>query len=147
MAAAGTLQTLQKIRRRFVKANDQHWVGVLRQMVSGHSTQAHQIWERLSEHQRGVILHAAGLKSRHCRYSWNQFSNHELHQLKRGLQRLKCMVEMFKGLGPLAFQQEKKPSPTALRAARCVPTVPGTPVDDLIKARDKLRETTASRAN
>lgn len=90
-----------------MNANDEKWLGVLRQMVSGHSTQAYSIWERLSEHQRGIILHAAGLKARHCRYSWGQFTDHELHQIKRGLQRLKCMVEMFKGLGPLAFQQER----------------------------------------
>jgi len=128
-----------------VNANDEKWLGVLRQMVSGHSTQAHKTWERLSEHQRGIILHAAGLKSRHCRYSWAQFNDRELHQIKRGLQRLKCMVEMFKGLGPLAFQQERKPSPSALHAARSVPTVPGTPAHELIQARQQLREHMANR--
>ena len=130
-----------------MKENDEKWLGVLRQMVSGHSTQAHKIWERLSEHQRGVILHAAGLKSRHCRYAWNQFSNHELHQIKRGLQRLKCMVEMFKGLGALAFQQEKKSTPSALNIARSVPTVPGTPAHELIQARQQLRQQVANRAS
>lgn len=127
--------------------NDEKWLGVLRQMVSGHSTQAHKIWERLSEHQRGIILHAAGLKSRHCRYSWSQFSDRELHQIKRGLQRLKCMVEMFKGLGPLAFQQVRKSSPSALHVARSVPTVPGTPAHELIQARQQLREHVANRAH
>ena len=97
-----------------MKANDERWLAVLRLMVSGHSTQAHKIWERLSEHQRGIILHAAGLKAFHCRYSWNNFSDRELHQIKRGLQRIKCMVDMFKGLGPLAFQQEKKSSSLAI---------------------------------
>lgn len=130
-----------------MKANDEKWLGVLRQMVSGHSTQAHSIWERLSQHQRGIILHAAGLKARHCRYSWGEFSNRELHQIKRGLQRLKCMVEMFKVLGPLAFQQEKKPSPSALHAARSVPTVPGTPAHELIQARQRLREHVTNRAH
>ncbi|QTC51088.1 hypothetical protein H0Z11_04205 [Pantoea agglomerans] len=130
-----------------MNANDEKWLGVLRQMVSGHSTQAYSIWDRLSEHQRGIILHAAGLKARHCRYSWGQFTDHELHQIKRGLQRLKCMVEMFKGLGPLAFQQEKKPSPSVLNAARSVPTVPGTPVHDLIKARQQLRKPANNRAH
>lgn len=130
-----------------MKANDEKWLGVLRQMVSGHSTQAHEIWERLSEHQRGVILHAAGLKSRHCRYTWAQFSARELHQIKRGIQRLKCMVDMFKGLGPLAFQPEKQRSPSALKAARAVPPVPGTPIDNLIKARQLLRDNTINRAS
>lgn len=130
-----------------MKANDERWLAVLRQMVSGHNSQAYQIWERLSEHQRGIILHAAGLKSRHCRYSWGQFSNHELHQIKRGLQRLKCMVEMFKILGPLAFKQTKKPSPSELQIARSVPTLAGTPVDDLIKARQQLREHGVKRAH
>lgn len=130
-----------------MKENDERWLAVLRQMVSGHNSQAHHIWERLSEHQRAIILHAAGLKSRHCRYSWSQFSNHELHQIKRGLQRLKCMVEMFKVLGPLAFQQEKKPSPSELHIARSLPTIAGTPVDDLIKARQQLREPCVNRAH
>lgn len=130
-----------------MKENDEKWLGVLRQMVSGHSTQANKIWERLSEHQRGVILHAAGLKARHCRYSWGQFSDRELHQIKRGLQRLKCMVEMFKGLGSLAFQQEKQPSPSALHVARSVPTVPGTPAHELIQARQQLRQQVANRAS
>lgn len=130
-----------------MKANDERWVAILRQMVSGHTTQAHKIWERLSEHQRGVILHAAGLKARHCRYSWGQFSDRELHQIKRGLQRLKCMVEMFKGLGSMAFQQEKQPSASALHCARSVPTVPGTPAHELIQARQQLRDQVANRAN
>lgn len=130
-----------------MKENDEKWLGVLRQMVSGHSTHANKVWERLSEHQRSVILHAAGLKARHCRYEWRQFSDRELHQIKRGLQRLKCMVEMFKGLGSLAFQQEKKPSPSALRLARSVPTVPGTPAHELIQARQQLRQQVANRAS
>lgn len=90
-----------------MNANDEKWLGVLRQMVSGHSTQAYSIWERLSEHQRGIILHAAGLKARHCRYSWGQFTDHELHQIKRGLQRLKCMVEMFRGWGRWRFNRKR----------------------------------------
>lgn len=130
-----------------MKANDREWLDGLKKMVSGHSTQAHSIWERLSENQRGIILHAAGLKARHCRYSWSQFSDRELHQIKRGLQRLECMVKKFKELGTLAFKQEKKPSPTALRAARSVPTVPGTPVHDLLQARQQLRKHVNNRAH
>lgn len=130
-----------------MKENDAKWLAQLRLMVSGHSTQAHKIWERLSEHQRGVILHAAGLKAFHCRYSWDRFSDRELHQIKRGLQRLKCLIDMFKPLGAMAYKQEKKPAATAKTLARSVPVIEGTPVAELIKARQQLRETVADRAH
>ncbi|EOE0697660.1 hypothetical protein ACJ8WG_002943 [Klebsiella pneumoniae] len=131
-----------------MKANDERWLAVLRQMVSGHSTQANKIWEGLSQNQRGIILHAAGLKAFHCRYTWAEFSNRELNQIKRGLQRLKCLTDMFKPLGEMAYKQAPKPVATAKNIARpAAPVVAGTPIDDLIKARQQLRETATSRVH
>ncbi|CNB97270.1 Uncharacterised protein [Yersinia frederiksenii] len=39
---------------------------------------------------------------------WDDFSREELHQLQRGIRRLRVLVELFGHVGPLDFVKESK---------------------------------------
>ena len=123
-------------------ANSEKWIAVLRQMTTGHHSKARQIWEGLNQNQRGLILHAAGMKALFCRYCWDDFSDRELLRMKRGIQRLKALTEMFDGVGAIAFQQPKKATICASvpRQQQAV-----TQVSALIEARQQLRDIAANR--
>ncbi|WP_279026862.1 hypothetical protein [Gibbsiella quercinecans] len=87
-------------------ANHEHWLAVCRATVTGHHSKTRKVWNRLSPARRGVLLHAAGMKSFFCNYSWDDFNERELHQLKRGIQRLQVMVSMFGGFNDLDFRAQ-----------------------------------------
>lgn len=125
-------------------ANSEKWIAVLRQMTTGHHSKARQIWEGLNQNQRGLILHAAGMKSLFCRYCWDDFSDRELLRIKRGIQRLKALAEMFDGVAAIAFQQPAKP---AICRPAPRPHEAVTQVDALIEARQQLRKIAASRTH
>lgn len=124
--------------------NSEKWIAVLREMTTGHHSKARKVWEGLNQNQRGLILHSAGMKSLYCRWSWDDFSNRELLRIKRGIQRLKALVEMFDGVGAIAFQQPAK-------AATCIPAPrqqeATANVNALIEARQKLRDYAANRTH
>ncbi len=124
--------------------NSEKWIAVLREMATGHHSKARQVWESLNQNQRGLILHAAGLKSLYCRWSWDDFSNRELLRIKRGIQRLKALAGMFDNVGDIAFQQPVK-------TINCTPAprqqVAETRVNALIEARQQLRKNAASRTH
>ncbi|HBC6431905.1 MULTISPECIES: hypothetical protein [Serratia] len=44
------------------------------------------------------------MKSLFCNYAWDDFSQRELRQLKRGIQRLRVMLDMFAGFNDLDFR-------------------------------------------
>lgn len=124
--------------------NSEKWIAIMREMTTGHHSKARKVWEGLNQNQRGLILHAAGMKSLFCRYSWDDFSDRELLRIKRGIQRLKALVEMFDGVAAIAFQQPVK-------TATCIPAPrqhqATANVTALIEARQKLREHAANRAH
>ncbi len=41
---------------------------------------------------------------------WDDFSREELNQLRRGIQRLRILVDLFGSIGPLDFVKENKSS-------------------------------------
>ncbi|MHC5175208.1 hypothetical protein [Serratia rhizosphaerae] len=85
-------------------ANHEHWLAVCRATLNGHHSKARKVWNSLSPTRRGILLHAAGMKSFFCRYAWDDFNQRELRQLKRGIQRLRAMVDMFGKFNELDFQ-------------------------------------------
>ncbi|WP_455811923.1 hypothetical protein [Pseudomonas graminis] len=117
-------------------ADHEKWLAVVRQLTTGHHSKAREVWERLNQNQRGLVLHSAGLKSFYCRYAWSDFSNRELCQIKRGIQRLSALVEMFGKIGDLAFVQPKKITVTPDAAAHVVADMQ---INALIEARNQLR--------
>ncbi|WP_447885723.1 hypothetical protein [Serratia fonticola] len=85
-------------------ANHEHWLAVCRATLTGHHSKTRKVWNGLSPARRGVLLHAAGMKSFFCNYTWDEFSQRDLRQLKRGIQRLRVMVDMFAGFNELDFR-------------------------------------------
>lgn len=114
----------------------EYWLSVCRAKLTGHHSKAKQIWDRMTESRRSVLLHAAGMKSMHCRSEWADFSNRELRQLMRGIQRLKVMVEMFGAVGELDFIQpvQKMPANVERRREAAIPMV-----NDILNARNELK--------
>ncbi|HID8401937.1 TPA: hypothetical protein ACXIJH_002215 [Serratia marcescens] len=103
-------------------ANHEHWLAVCRATVTGHHSKTRKVWNGLSPARRGVLLHAAGMKSFFCNYSWDDFNERELHQLKRGIQRLQAMVSLFGGFNDLDFRTEAPGIPTKKAATTKAPT-------------------------
>lgn len=98
-------------------ANHEHWLAVCRATLNGHHSKTRKVWNSLSPSRRGVLLHAAGMRSLFCNYAWDDFSQRELRQLKRGIQRLRVMLDMFAGFNDLDFRvavpgmpEQRKPS-------------------------------------
>lgn len=85
-------------------ADHNHWLAVCRATVSGHHSKTRKVWNGLSPRRRALILHAAEMKAYFCNYAWDEFSNAELRQLKRGIQKLRIMVSMFAGFNELDFR-------------------------------------------
>lgn len=91
-----------------MSANNSKWIAIIRNKVTGSHSRARVIWEKLPAQHRGILLHSAGMKSEHCRYLWDDFSREELHQLQRGIQRLRALVDTFGQVGSLDFVKESK---------------------------------------
>ncbi|ELX2272911.1 TPA: hypothetical protein ACX4EX_000174 [Yersinia enterocolitica] len=91
-----------------MSANNSKWIAIIRNKVTGSHSRARVIWEKLPAEHRGILLHSAGMKSEHCRYMWDDFSREELHQLQRGIQRLRALVDTFGQVGTLDFVKENK---------------------------------------
>ncbi|AJJ02484.1 hypothetical protein BZ21_2730 [Yersinia pseudotuberculosis] len=91
-----------------MSANNSKWLAIVRNKVTGSHSRARVIWEKLPAQHRGILLHSAGMKSEHCRYMWDDFSREELHQLQRGIQRLRALVDTFGQVGSLDFVKESK---------------------------------------
>ena len=117
-------------------ANNEKWLAVVRQIATGHHSKAKEVWDRLNQNQRGLVLHSAGMKSSFCRFAWSDFDGRELRQLKRGVQRMSAIVDLFGVIGDLAFVQPKKI--TAIPAAP-VQEVAESHINALIQARNQLR--------
>lgn len=111
-------------RKGAAVADTEKWLAIVRQIATGHHSKARKVWEGLNQNQRGLVLHSAGMKSSFCRYAWSDFNNRELLRLKRGIQRLSAIVELFGKIGDLAFVQPKK-----------VTTVPQAPVQEIAEAK------------
>lgn len=69
-----------------MSANNDKWLVILRNKVTGSPSRAKVIWDQLPAERRGVLLHSAGMKSENCHYRWDDFSREELRQLQRGIQ-------------------------------------------------------------
>ncbi|CNH56756.1 TPA: hypothetical protein ACPY94_000525 [Yersinia enterocolitica] len=93
-----------------MSANNSKWIAIIRNKVTGSHSRARVIWEKLPAQHRGILLHSAGMKSEHCRYLWDDFSREELHQLQRGIQRLRALVDTFGQVGTLDFVKESNSS-------------------------------------
>ncbi|CNH37516.1 hypothetical protein [Yersinia kristensenii] len=93
-----------------MSANNSKWIAIIRHKVTGSHSRARVIWEKLPAERRGVLLHSAGMKSEHCNYMWDDFSREELNQLRRGIQRLRMLVDLFGSIGPLDFMKESNSS-------------------------------------
>ncbi|MBW5810489.1 hypothetical protein H0I55_00125 [Yersinia kristensenii] len=91
-----------------MSANNSKWLAIVRNKVTGSHSRARVIWEKLPAQHRGILLHSAGMKSEHCWYMWDDFSREELHQLQRGIQRLRALVDTFGPVGTLDFVKEDK---------------------------------------
>ncbi|EOG6953830.1 hypothetical protein [Yersinia ruckeri] len=89
-----------------MSGNNHKWLAIIRHKVTGSHSKVRLIWERLPADHRGLLLHSAGMKSEHCRYAWDDFTREELHQLKRGIQRLRALVDTFGTVGSLDFVKE-----------------------------------------
>lgn len=111
-------------RKGATVADTEKWLAIVRQIATGHHSKARKVWDGLNQNQRGLVLHAAGLKSSLCRYAWSDFNNRELLRLKRGIQRLSAIVGLFGTIGDLAFVQPKK-----------VTTIPTAPVQEIAEAK------------
>lgn len=91
-----------------MSANNSKWLAIVRNIATGSHSRVRVIWEKLPPEHRGILLHSAGMKSEHCNYMWNDFSREELNQLRRGIQRLRVLVDLFGPIGPLDFVKENK---------------------------------------
>lgn len=91
-----------------MSANNSKWLAIVRNIATGSHSRVRLIWEKLPPEHRGILLHSAGMKSEHCNYMWNDFSREELNQLRRGIQRLRVLVDLFGPIGPLDFVKENK---------------------------------------
>lgn len=125
-------------------ANHEYWLTVCRQLATDNHSKARNVWNRLNQNQRGLLLHAAGLSSRFIRYGWDELDNRQLLQLKRGIQRLKTITGMFGAFSDLDFVHPvkvtavNKTEPHKLAISK---------IDALIEARNQLKESTASRSS
>ncbi|MGT3336471.1 hypothetical protein ACVSUB_05235 [Yersinia enterocolitica] len=91
-----------------MSTNNSKWLAIVRNKVTGSHSRARVIWEKLPAQHRGILLHSAGMKSEHCWCMWDDFSREELHQLQRGIQRLRALVDTFGQVGTLDFVKEDK---------------------------------------
>ncbi len=99
-------------------ADHAYWLAVCRAAVCGHHSRMARIWDRLTPSRRGVLLHAANMEARFCYYQWRDFSQRELHQMKRGITRLRALADLFtvhnawdfRMSAPVASGQEQPPS-------------------------------------
>lgn len=84
------------------------WVGKLREQLDPHHNSGKRVWQSLTQEQRGLVLHAAGLSPVLCRYDWEEISAEDLRRLFRGVQRLKALIGLFDGARQEAFIVHEK---------------------------------------